>query len=51
MKTLVDGIKNMFLDIVAMGKGLIYGFVMVGLLILVGGALLYGILYIRNLIF
>lgn len=51
MKTLVDGIKNMFLDISAMGKCLIYGFVMVALLILVGGALLYGILYLRNLIY
>ncbi|WP_197284189.1 hypothetical protein [Bacillus sp. CHD6a] len=51
MKTLVDEIKNIFLDISAMGKGLIYGFLMVALLILVGGTLLFGILYIRNLIF
>ncbi|WP_197284335.1 hypothetical protein [Bacillus sp. CHD6a] len=51
MRSIVNGIKNMFLDISAMGKGLVYGFVMVALLILVGGALLYGILYLRNLIF
>jgi hypothetical protein len=51
MKTLIDGIKNMFLDLFAMGKGFIYGFVMITLLFLVGGALLYGILYLRNLIF
>ncbi|NMH74567.1 hypothetical protein HF078_15885 [Bacillus sp. RO2] len=51
MKKLVDGTKNMFLDISAMGKGLVYGFVMVALLILVAGVLLYGILYLRNLIF
>ena len=51
MKTLIDGIKNMFLDLFAMGKGFIYGFVMVALLVLVVGALIYGILYIRNLIF
>jgi hypothetical protein len=51
MKMLIDGIKNMFLDLFAMGKGFIYGFVMVALLFLVGGALLYGILYLRNLAF
>jgi hypothetical protein len=49
MKTLTDGIKNMILDLFAMGKGFIYGFVMVAMLTLVGGALLYGILYLRNL--
>ncbi|XXM72337.1 hypothetical protein ACQ0QQ_00080 [Lysinibacillus sphaericus] len=49
MNSIVEGIKNMFLDIFAMGKGFIYGFVMVALLILVGGALLFGILYLRNL--
>jgi hypothetical protein len=49
MKTIVEGIKNMFLDIFAMGKGFIYGFVMVALLILAGGALLFGILYLRNI--
>jgi hypothetical protein len=48
---LLDGIKNIFLDLFAMGKGFIYGFVMIALLVLIGGALLYGILYLRNLIF
>jgi hypothetical protein len=51
MKMLLDGIKNIFLDLFAMGKGFIYGFVMIALLVLIGGALLYGILYLRNLIF
>ncbi|WP_188048686.1 hypothetical protein [Bacillus sp. CH30_1T] len=51
MKTLLDGVKNIFLDLFAMGKGFIYGFAMVALLVLIGGALLYGILYLRNLIF
>ena len=51
MKTILERIQNIFLDLFAMGKGFIYGFFMVALLILVGGALLYGFLYIRNLIF
>jgi hypothetical protein len=51
MNALMDGIKNMLLDLFAMGKGFIYGFIMVALLILIGGALLYGILYMRNLTF
>jgi hypothetical protein len=51
MKTLLDGIKNLILDLFAMGKGFIYGFVMVALLVLIGGALLYGSLCFRNLIF
>ncbi|MEK4244397.1 hypothetical protein MKZ20_03530 [Psychrobacillus sp. FSL K6-2684] len=51
MNKAVETFKNMFLDLVSMGKGLVYGFVMIGLLILIGGALLYGILFLRNLIF
>lgn len=51
MNKTVEAFKNMFLDLVSMGKGLVYGFVMIGLLILIGCALLYGILFLRNLIF
>ncbi|WP_391207303.1 hypothetical protein [Psychrobacillus sp. L4] len=51
MNKMVETFKNMFLDSVSMVKGLIYGFVMIGLLILIGGTLLYGILFLRNLIF
>lgn len=43
--------KNAFLDLFSMGKGFIYGFVMVGLFIVIGGALLFGILFLKNLIF
>ncbi|RBO98365.1 hypothetical protein DET59_1385 [Rossellomorea aquimaris] len=32
LKILIDGIKNMYLDLFAIGKGFIYGFVMVALL-------------------
>lgn len=49
MKAIINGFKHMFLDLFAMGKGFIYGFVMVALLILVGGSLLYGVLYLRNM--
>ncbi|WP_198530538.1 hypothetical protein [Bacillus sp. LL01] len=48
MQSILDSIKGYFLDVLAMGKGLIYGFIMVGLLIAGGTALLYGILLIRN---
>ncbi|WP_197061368.1 hypothetical protein [Halobacillus sp. BBL2006] len=41
--------KQMFIDLLSMGKGFVYGFVMVGLFIIIGGALLYGVLFIRNL--
>jgi len=51
MNKVVETFKNMFLDSVSMGKGFIYGFMLVGLLILIGGAFLYGILFIRNLVF
>jgi hypothetical protein len=49
MKAIVNEMKHMFLDLIAMGKGFIYGFVMVALIILVSGALLYGMLYLRNI--
>ncbi len=41
----------MFLDMFAMGKGFVYGFVMVGLFVILGGGLIVGILYLKNLIF
>ncbi|QDP41526.1 hypothetical protein FN924_15905 [Radiobacillus deserti] len=43
--------KNVFLDLFSMGKGFVYGFVMVGLFIVICGALIYGVLYITNVIF
>ena len=51
MNKMVETFKGMFLDLVSMGKGFIYGFVSVGLLILICDALLDGILLLRNLIF
>ena len=41
-------LKGMFLDLVSMGKGFIYGFVLVGLLILICDALLDGILLLKK---
>ncbi|WP_339148868.1 MULTISPECIES: hypothetical protein [unclassified Sutcliffiella] len=49
MQAIIDSIKGFFLDIMAMGKGFIYGFMMIGLLIAGGTALLYEILWVRNL--
>lgn len=49
MQAIIDSIKGIFLDIFAMGKGFIYGFLMIGLLIAGGTALLYGVLWVRNL--
>jgi hypothetical protein len=46
----IDTFKNMFLDLFSMGKGFVYGFLMVGLLIGVCTALLYGFLFLKNLI-
>jgi len=48
MNAIMDAIKGYFLDVFAMGKGFIYGFLMIGLLISGGTALLYGVLFIRN---
>ncbi len=42
--------KNMFLDLFSMFRGFTYGFLMVGIFILVVGALLYGILYLMNVV-
>ncbi len=49
MQTLFHSVKNLFLDLFAMGKGLVYGFLLVGLLTFIGGALLYGFLFLRHL--
>ncbi|MCA1032878.1 hypothetical protein LCL95_17855 [Bacillus timonensis] len=51
MSKVLDIFKNMFLDLFSMGKGFLYGFIMVGLFIVIGGALFYGILYFKNLMF
>ncbi|WP_394176388.1 hypothetical protein [Guptibacillus hwajinpoensis] len=51
MQILLNRFKNIISDLFAMGKGYIYGFVMVGLLVFIGGALLYGVLFVRNLMF
>lgn len=51
MNKMVATFKNMSLDLFSMRKGLMYGFIMVGLLIIIGFALFYGILFLRNLIF
>ncbi|WP_165763688.1 hypothetical protein [Halalkalibacter urbisdiaboli] len=47
----IDILKTMFFDLVSMSKGFIYGFVMVGLFIIVVTVLLYGFLYLKNVFF
>ncbi|WP_176526084.1 hypothetical protein [Bacillus sp. AFS001701] len=51
MKKLLNIFKNMFLDIFSMGKGFIYGFLMIGLLVIVGSAIVYAVLLLKNIIF
>jgi hypothetical protein len=51
MYKVVDTFKSMFLDLFSMGKGFVYGFVMIGLLIVIGVAFIYGVLVLKNLIF
>jgi hypothetical protein len=51
MSKVIDILNNMVLDLFSMGKGFVYGFVMVGLFIVVFGALIYGFLFLKNLIF
>ncbi|MFC0561381.1 hypothetical protein [Halalkalibacter alkalisediminis] len=51
MYKVVDTLKNMFLDLFSMSKGFIYGFIMVGLFIVICVALIYGFLVLKNLIF
>lgn len=51
MARIAELFKNMFLDLFSMGKGFVYGFVMVGLFILIGGVLIYGGLYLKNVVF
>jgi hypothetical protein len=51
MKKVVNIFKNMLLDLYSMGKGFLYGFIMVGLLVVIVGALLYGVLYLKNVLF
>jgi hypothetical protein len=51
MYKVLDTFKNMFLDLFSMGKGFVYGFIMVGLFIVICSALIYVFLVLRNLIF
>lgn len=50
MHIILKTLKNMFFDLFSMFKGFTYGFIMVGIFILVGGALLYGIFYLINVV-
>ncbi|WEG15137.1 hypothetical protein PQ478_11360 [Alkalihalophilus pseudofirmus] len=50
MFKVVNGFKNMFLDLFSMGKGFLYGFVMIALFIIIGTALLYGLLALKNIL-
>lgn len=40
MNKVLDIFKNMFLDLFSMGRGFIYGFVMIGLVIVICSALI-----------
>ncbi|WP_183041273.1 hypothetical protein [Salipaludibacillus neizhouensis] len=51
MDKVLGTFKNMFLDLFSMGKGFFYGFVMVGLFIVICGALIYGFLFLKSFIF
>ncbi|MGI2745466.1 hypothetical protein [Bacillus cytotoxicus] len=51
MNKLFDTLKNAFLDLFSMGKGFIYGFIMVSLFIVIGSALLFIILFFKSSIF
>lgn len=51
MNKVIDTFKNMFFDLFSMGKGFLYGFIMVSLFIVIIGVVLYGILYLKNFIF
>lgn len=48
MSFILRAMKNMALDMFSMVKGFLYGFIMVGLVILLLGGVIYGVLYIRN---
>ncbi|MBM7602455.1 hypothetical protein JOC75_000425 [Metabacillus crassostreae] len=50
MNKVLDIFKNMFLDLFSMGRGFVYGFVMIGLGIVICSALIYVFLFVRNLI-
>ncbi len=51
MANLLGSLKDMFLDLFSMGKGFAYGFIMVGLFIVICGAVIYGVFFIKNHIF
>ncbi|MBX0356989.1 hypothetical protein [Halobacillus sp. Nhm2S1] len=50
MNYILDTLKTMALDFISMIKGFAYGFIMVGLFIGFLGGVIYGVLYIRNLL-
>ncbi len=50
MRVILKTVKNICLDLFSMFKGFTYGFLMVGLFIIIGGALLYGVLYLKNIV-
>jgi hypothetical protein len=51
MAKVLGTFKHTSLDLVAMGKGFAYGFIMFGLFIAIAGAFLYGILFLKNVVF
>lgn len=51
MYKVLDTFKNIFLDLFSMGKGFTYGFLMAGLFIVIFSALIYVILFLKNLVF
>lgn len=50
MNKIFSTLKDMFLDLYSMGKGFIYGFVMIGLFMLIVIFVVYIFLTLRNLI-
>ncbi|WP_175585165.1 hypothetical protein [Alkalihalophilus pseudofirmus] len=51
MFRVVDGFKNIFLDLFSMGKGFLYRFVMIGLFIVIGTTVIYGMISLYNVLF
>lgn len=50
MQRILSFYKNIALDLFSMMKGFTYGFFIFGLFLVIMGALLYGILYLKNII-
>ncbi|WP_199860654.1 hypothetical protein [Oceanobacillus damuensis] len=51
MNKVLDSFRNLFMDLFSAGKGFLYGFTIIGLFLVVGAVLLYGILSLRNFLF